>query len=404
MKYVALNAGPEQLLENLQAFMQAHIYPNEPRYHAELNALANRFTTVPLMEELKAKARVAGLWNLFVPASHGGLTNAEYAPLAEIMGRVLWSPEVFNCNAPDTGNMEVFMKYGTDAQRERWLKPLLSGEIRSAYAMTEPDVASSDATNVQTSIKRDGNEYVINGRKWFISNAMYERTQIFIVMGKSDPTNTNLHLQQSQILVPRDTPGVTVTRALTTLGYDDAPLGHAELVFDNVRVPAENILLGEGRGFEIAQGRLGPGRVHHCMRLIGAAQRALEYACKRSISRTTFGKKLSEHQSIREDIAKCFSEIEQSRLLTMKTAQRMDEVGPKDARDLIAATKITVPLMAQTVIDRCMQIHGAGGLTADYFMAEAFNYARWCRQADGPDQVHMMALGKQIIRRYTDSA
>ena len=404
MKYVELNASPEQLLENLQAFMQAHIYPNEPRYHAELNALANRFTTVPLMEELKAKARVAGLWNLFVPASHGGLTNAQYAPLAEIMGRVLWSPEVFNCNAPDTGNMEVFMKYGTDAQRERWLKPLLSGEIRSAYAMTEPDVASSDATNVQTSIKRDGNEYVINGRKWFISNAMYERTQIFIVMGKSDPTNTNLHLQQSQILVPRDTPGVTVTRALTTLGYDDAPLGHAELVFDNVRVPAENILLGEGRGFEIAQGRLGPGRVHHCMRLIGAAQRALEYACKRSISRTTFGKKLSEHQSIREDIAKCFSEIEQSRLLTMKTAQRMDEVGPKDARDLIAATKITVPLMAQTVIDRCMQIHGAGGLTADYFMAEAFNYARWCRQADGPDQVHMMALGKQIIRRYTNSA
>ena len=404
MKYVELNASPEQLLENLQAFMQAHIYPNEPRYHAELNALANRFTTVPLMEELKAKARVAGLWNLFVPASHGGLTNAEYAPLAEIMGRVLWSPEVFNCNAPDTGNMEVFMKYGTDAQRERWLEPLLRGEIRSAYAMTEPDVASSDATNVQTSIKRDGNEYVINGRKWFISNAMYERTQIFIVMGKSDPTNTNLHLQQSQILVPRDTPGVTVTRALTTLGYDDAPLGHAELVFDNVRVPAENILLGEGRGFEIAQGRLGPGRVHHCMRLIGAAQRALEYACKRSISRTTFGKKLSEHQSIREDIAKCFSEIEQSRLLTMKTAQRMDEVGPKDARDLIAATKITVPLMAQTVIDRCMQIHGAGGLTADYFMAEAFNYARWCRQADGPDQVHMMALGKQIIRRYTNSA
>ena len=404
MKYVELNASPEQLLENLQAFMQAHIYPNEPRYHAELNALANRFTTVPLMEELKAKARVAGLWNLFVPASHGGLTNAEYAPLAEIMGRVLWSPEVFNCNAPDTGNMEVFMKYGTDAQRERWLEPLLRGEIRSAYAMTEPDVASSDATNVQTSIKRDGNEYVINGRKWFISNAMYERTQIFIVMGKSDPTNTNLHLQQSQILVPRDTPGVTVTRALTTLGYDDAPLGHAELVFDNVRVPAENILLGEGRGFEIAQGRLGPGRVHHCMRLIGAAQRALEYACKRSISRTTFGKKLSEHQSIREDIAKCFSEIEQSRLLTMKTAQRMDEVGPKDARDLIAATKITVPLMAQTVIDRCMQIHGAGGLTADYFMAEAFNYARWCRQADGPDQVHMMALGKQIIRRYTNSS
>ena len=404
MKYVDLNASPNDLLVRLRTFMDAHIYPNEAKYHAELNALTNRFTTVPLMEELKAKAREAGLWNLFVPASHGGLTNAEYAPLAEIMGRVLWCPEAFNCNAPDTGNMEVFMKYGTDAQRARWLTPLLGGEIRSAYAMTEPDVASSDATNVQTSIKRDGANYVINGRKWFISNAMYERTQIFIVMGKSDPANANLHLQQSQILVPRDTPGVTIVRALTTLGYDDAPLGHAELVFDNVRVPAENILLGEGRGFEIAQGRLGPGRVHHCMRLIGAAQRALEYACKRAVSRTTFGKKLSEHQSIREDIAKCFSEIEQSRLLTMKTAQRMDEVGPKDARDLIAATKITVPLMAQTVIDRCMQIHGAGGLTGDYFMAEAFNYARWCRQADGPDQVHMMALGKQIIRRYTDSA
>ncbi|MEQ1518552.1 MAG: acyl-CoA dehydrogenase family protein, partial [Usitatibacteraceae bacterium] len=243
---------------------------------------------------------------------------------------------------------------------------------------------------------------VINGRKWFISNALYERTKIFIVMGKSDPKNANLHLQQSQILVPRDTPGLTLVRPLTTLGYDDAPLGHAEMKFENVRVPAENLLLGEGRGFEIAQGRLGPGRVHHCMRLIGCAQRALEYACTRAVSRTTFGKKLAEHQSIREDIAKSFSEIEQARLLTMKTAQRMDEVGPKDARDLIAATKITVPLMAQTVIDRCMQIHGAGGLTGDYFMAEAFNYARWCRQADGPDQVHMMALGKQIVKRYTE--
>jgi acyl-CoA dehydrogenase len=352
------------------------------------------------MEELKAKARAAGLWNLFVPANHGGLTNVQYAPLAETMGRVMWSPEVFNCNAPDTGNMEVFMKYGTPAQQERWLKPLLAGEIRSCYAMTEPDVASSDATNVQTSIRREGDEYVINGRKWFITNAMYERSKILIVMGKSDPDNPNRHLQQSQVLVPKDTPGVKIVRPLTTLGYDDAPIGHAEVVFDNVRVPAENILLGEGRGFEIAQGRLGPGRIHHCMRLIGCAQRALEYACRRSVSRTTFGKKLAEHQSIREDVAKSFSEIEQARLLTMKTAQKMDEVGAKDAMDMIAATKITVPLMAQTVIDRCMQIHGAGGLTGDYFMAEAFNYARWCRQADGPDQVHMMALGKQIIKRY----
>ena len=401
--YAQLQAKQPLLAGQLQVFMDTHIYPNERRYHEQLNAVPNRFGTVPLMEELKAKARAAGLWNLFVPASHGGLTNAQYAPLAEIMGRVLWSPEVFNCNAPDTGNMEVFMKYGTPAQQERWLTPLLSGEIRSAYAMTEPDVASSDATNVQTSIRREGNEYVIDGRKWFISNAGYERTKIFIVMGKSDPENPNRHVQQSQILVSKDTPGVTVVRSLTTLGYDDAPLGHAELLFEDVRVPVENILLGEGRGFEIAQGRLGPGRVHHCMRLIGCAQRALEYACKRAVSRTTFGKKLSEHQSIREDIAKCFSEIEQARLLTMKTAQRMDEVGPKEARDLIAATKITVPLMAQTVIDRCMQIHGAGGLTRDYFMAEAFSYARWCRQADGPDQVHMMALGKQIIQRYAEA-
>ena len=275
---------PELLQEQLQAFMDQHIYPNEEHYHAQLNALPNRFSTVPLMEELKAKAREAGLWNLFMPAYHGGLTNEQYAPLAEIMGRVMWSPEAFNCNAPDTGNMEVFMKYGTPEQQERWLKPLLAGEIRSSYCMTEPDVASSDATNVQTSIRRDGDSYVVNGRKWFITNAMYERCAIFIVMGKSDPDNPNRHIQQSQILVPKNTPGVKVLRPLTTLGYDDAPIGHAEVLFDNVRVPAENILLGEGRGFEIAQGRLGPGRLHHCMRLIGCAQRALEFACRRAVS------------------------------------------------------------------------------------------------------------------------
>ena len=383
--------------------MDAHIYPNEARYHAELNGLADRFSTVPVMEELKAKAKQAGLWNLWLPADHGGLTNADYCPLAEIMGRVLWSPEAFNCNAPDTGNMEVFLKYGTEAQKARWLEPLMAGDIRSSYCMTEPDVASSDATNVRTSIVRDGDDYVINGKKWFITNAPYERTRIFIVMGKSDPDNPNRHLQQTQILVPKATPGVTVVRPLTTLGYDDAPSGHAEVHFDDVRVPAENILLGEGRGFEIAQGRLGPGRIHHCMRLIGSAQRALEFACRRAESRETFGRKLSEHQSVLEDIAKSFSEIEQARLLTLKTAARIDEVGAKDARDLIAAAKITVPLMAQTVIDRCMQIHGAGGLTADYPMAEAFNYARWCRQADGPDQVHMMALGKQIVRRFQNT-
>jgi len=395
-----LFAHPERLPDQLQAFMDEHIYPNEDTYHAQLNALPNRYTTVPLMTELKALAREAGLWNLFMPADHGGLTNAQYAPLAEMMGRVMWSPEAFNCNAPDTGNMEVFMKYGTPAQQERWLKPLLAGEIRSSFCMTEPDVASSDATNVQTSIRREGDEYVINGHKWFITSAMYERCEIFIVMGKSDPENPNRHLQQSQILVPKNTPGIKILRALTTLGYDDAPIGHADVVFENVRVPAENILLGEGRGFEIAQGRLGPGRIHHCMRLIGCAQRALEYACRRAVSRSTFGRKLAEHQSVREDIAKSFSEIEQARLLTLKTATRMDEVGARAARDLIAASKIVVPLMAQTVIDRCMQIHGAGGLTQDYFMAEAFNYARWCRQADGPDQVHMMALGKDIIARY----
>ena len=395
--YANITASAEEIKEQLLAFMDEHIYPNEENYHAQLNAMENRFSTVPLMEELKEKARAVGLWNLFVPKDHGGLSNVEYSPLAEIMGRVLWSPEVFNCNAPDTGNMEVFMKYATDEQKERWLKPLLAGEIRSAYAMTEPDVASSDATNVQLSIKRDGDEYVINGRKWFITNAMYDRTKIFIVMGKSDPDNPNRHVQQSQVLVPRETEGLKFIRPLTTLGYDDAPQGHAEIVFDNVRVPTENILLGEGRGFEIAQGRLGPGRIHHCMRLIGCAQRALELACKRAVSRETFGKKLAQHQSIREDIAKSFCEIEQARLLTMKTAEKMDLVGAKNARDFIAAAKIAVPNMAQTVIDRCMQIHGAGGLTGDYFMAEAFNYARWYRQADGPCQVHMMALGKQVI-------
>ncbi|MFV0276190.1 MAG: acyl-CoA dehydrogenase family protein [Parahaliea sp.] len=396
-----------QYHERLAAFMNEHIYPNEERYHQQLANAASRFAALPLMDELKAKARAAGLWNLFIPpslaehADHDGLSNFDYAPLAELMGRVLWSPEVFNCNAPDTGNMEVFMKYGNAEQQARWLKPLLAGEIRSSYAMTEPQVASSDATNIELRIERDGDHYVLNGRKWFITGAMYERCRIFIVMGKSDPDNPNRHLQQSQILVPKDSPGLTVLRPLTTLGYDDAPIGHAELRFDNVRVPKENLLLGEGRGFEIAQGRLGPGRIHHCMRLIGAAQRSLELACKRATDRSTFGRELSQHQSVREDIAKSFAELEMMRLLVLKTCKRMDEVGAKGAMDLIAASKISVPLMAQTIIDRCMQVHGAGGLTEDYCMAEAFNYARWCRQADGPDQVHQMALGKQVIRAYS---
>jgi acyl-CoA dehydrogenase len=390
----------------LQAFMDEHIYPNEQAYARQLHEAENRFDAMPLMDELKSKARQAGLWNLFVPPGHAefcdhdGLSNFDYAPLAEMMGRVLWSPEVFNCNAPDTGNMEVFMKYGTAAQQAQWLTPLLNGEIRSSYAMTEPQVASSDATNIELSIEQEADEWVLNGRKWFITGALYERCKILIVMGKSDPHNSNRHKQQSQVLVPRGTPGLKIIRPLTTLGYDDAPIGHAELVFDNVRVPLDNILLGAGRGFEIAQGRLGPGRIHHCMRLIGSAQRALELACKRVSSRTTFGRTLSQHQSVREDIARSFSEIEMARLLVLKTCKRMDDVGPKAALDMIAASKTTVPLMVQNIIDRCMQMHGAGGLTEDYCMAEAFNYARWCRQADGPDQVHQMALGKQIINRF----
>jgi acyl-CoA dehydrogenase len=393
-----------ETMARLSDFMDEHVYPVEHDYYEYIDSSANRWATVPLMEELKARAKEAGLWNLFIPSDHGGeFTNLEYAPLAEIMGRVLWAPEIFNCNAPDTGNMEVFMKYGTEAQKERWLTPLLNGDIRSAYAMTEPTVASSDATNIETRIERDGDEYVLNGRKWFITGAMNERTGIFIVMGKSDPSNENRHLQQSQILVPRDTPGLIVERALKTFNYDDAPIGHAEVLFDNVRVPAENMLLGEGRGFEIAQGRLGPGRLHHCMRLIGCAQRSLELACTRAETRTTFGKKLSQHQSVREDIARSFADIEQVRLLTLKTAARLDQLGNKEARDYIAAAKIATPVTVQKVIDRCMQIHGAGGLCQDYFMAEAFNYARWCRQADGPDQVHMMSLGKQIIQRYAQS-
>ena len=390
----------------LKTFMDEHIYPNETAYARQLHGAADRFAALPLMDELKEKARSQGLWNLFVPpklaefCDHDGLSNLDYAPLAEMMGRVQWCPEVFNCNAPDTGNMEVFMKYATAAQQEQWLKPLLAGEIRSAYAMTEPQVASSDATNIQLSIAREGDEWVLNGRKWFITGAMYQRTKIFIVMGKSAPDNPNRHKQQTQVLVPAGTPGLSVVRPLTTLGYDDAPIGHAELVFENVRVPLENVLLGEGRGFEIAQGRLGPGRMHHCMRLLGAGQRAIEQTCKRVTERTTFGRTLAQHQSVREDIANCFAELEMARLLVLKTCQKMDEVGAQEARDMIAASKISVPKMVQSILDRCMQMHGAGGLTEDYFMAEAFNYARWCRQADGPDQVHQMALGKQVIAAY----
>ena len=397
----------QRLLDRLETFFDENIYPNEEVYAKQLHAAENRFAALPLMDELKLKAKAAGLWNLFVPPSHaeycehGGLSFSEYAPLCEVMGRVIWSPEVFNCNAPDTGNMEVFMNYATKQQQDRWLKPLLSGEIRSSYAMTEPQVASSDATNVEMSIVKDGDEWVLNGRKWFITGAMNERTRILIVMGKSDPSNPNRHLQQTQVLVPKETAGLTLVRPLTTFGYDDAPIGHAELVFENCRVPLENVLLGEGRGFEIAQGRLGPGRMHHCMRLIGTGQRSLELACQRSVSRTTFGRPLSKHQSVREDISRMFSEIEMARLLVLKTCLKIDERGVSASVDMIAATKTTVPVVMQGVIDRAIQMHGAGGLTEDYCMAEGYNYARWCRQADGPDQVHQMALGKQIIERYS---
>lgn len=386
--------------------MDRHVYPNETAYRQSLKSQSDRFDLVPLMEELRSLAREQGLWNLFIHPEHNqywdtdGLSHLEYAPVAEQMGRVLWASEVFNCNAPNTGNMEVLMKYGTPEQQAEWLTPMLEGKFSSSYAMTEPQVASSDATNIELRITRDRENWVLNGRKWFITGALYARTKLFIVMGKTDPENPDRHRQQSQILVPRDTPGVTVIRPLTTLGYDDAPIGHAEVLFDEVSVPLRNILLGPGRGFEIAQGRLGPGRIHHCMRLVGAAQRSLELACKRATERTVFGMKLSDNQSVREDISKCFSEINMTRLLVQETCEKMDRLGARDARDLIAASKTCVPAMVQTIIDRCMQIHGASGLTDDFFMAEAFNYARWCRQADGPDQVHHMALGKQIVKRY----
>lgn len=388
--------------------MDHHVYPAEPAMHVWKRDTDDLWTTPPFIRDLKDVARAQGLWNLFLPkahyqAGHGEpepLTNLEYAPLAEIMGRVVWAPEVFNCNAPDTGNMETLILYGTEEQKTRWLKPLLAGEIRSGFAMTEPHHASSDATNISCSITRDGDEYVINGRKWFTTGAMRDNCELLILMGKTDADNPDRHRQQSMILVPRDAPGVSILRTLTTLGYNDAPFGEPEINFDNVRVPVSNMLLGEGRGFEIAQGRLGPGRIHHCMRLIGCAQRALELACKRVEERSTFGRPLGKHQSVREDIAKMFCDIEQARLLTLMAADRMDREGNKSARDLIAAIKIVAPSMACRVIDMAMQMHGAAGLTEDFFMAEAYNYARQIRLADGPDQVHMMQLGREIIRRH----
>ena len=392
----------QELIAKLEAFMDEHIYPREMEFTEYLTTAENRWGSHPIVEELKPKAKAAGLWNLFLPdAEHGaGLNNLEYAPLAEIMGRVLWSPEVFNCSAPDTGNMEVFAQYASEEQKAKWLTPLLNGEIRSAFAMTEPEVASSDATNIETSIVRDGDEYVINGRKWYISGAMNEHCKIMIVMGKTDAENPNRHIQQSQILVPMDTKGVTIVRPMEVMGWDDAPEGHADIIFDNVRVPAENIILGEGRGFEIAQGRLGPGRIHHCMRLIGQAQRALEVMCQRADSRVAFGRKLSDQGSIREDIAKSSCEIEQARLLTLKAADAMDKYGNKAAKQIISQIKIIAPSMATAVIDRAMQVHGAMGLSQDSFLPRGFAYARMIRLADGPDQVHMSQLGKMLVKEH----
>ncbi|ABD26947.1 acyl-CoA dehydrogenase-like protein [Novosphingobium aromaticivorans DSM 12444] len=396
----------KNLLARLEAFMDEHIYPVEQAYYDFVHDQQNLWAEWPGMEPLKEKARAAGLWNLFLPHEYGawspGLTNLEYAPLAEVMGRVPWSSQVFNCSAPDTGNMEVLAKFGSPEQQELWLKPLLAGEIRSAYVMTEPQVASSDATNLELSIIPDGDEYVINGRKWWISNAMHPRCEIMIVMGKTFFEGPR-HSQHSQILVPRDTPGVTVVRHLKVFGSSNSPGGEVELRFDNVRVPKQNMILGEGRGFEIAQGRLGPGRIHHCMRSIGQAQRALEWMARRADSRVAFGKKLADQSSVRQDVARSFCEVEMARLLTLKAADAMDRLGNKAARDLIAAIKVVAPSMAQQVADRAIQVHGGMGVSEDGPMAYFFTLNRYVRLTDGPEEVHMSQLGKIKIAEYVAS-
>jgi acyl-CoA dehydrogenase len=389
------SAKVSDLQRRLSAFMDEHVYPNERTYHHQI-ADGDRWQPTAIVEELKPKARAAGLWNLFLPESDygAGLSNVEYAPLCEIMGRVPgFGPEVFNCSAPDTGNMEVLVRYGSEAQRKRWLEPLLDGRIRSCFAMTEPDVASSDATNIKSRIERDGDDYVINGHKWWISGAGDPRCRIAIFMGKSDPA-AERHRQQSMILVPMEAAGVTITRCLPVFGYDDAPHGHAEITFEDVRVPASNMLLGEGRGFEIAQGRLGPGRIHHCMRLIGVAERALELMCRRVQKRVAFGRTLAEQGTIRADIADSRMEIEQARLLTMKAAHMMDTVGNKVARAEIAMIKVVVPRMTLRVLDRAIQAHGAAGVSDDFPLASAWAHSRTIRLADGPDEVHREAIAK----------
>jgi acyl-CoA dehydrogenase len=394
------------LQQRLQEFMERHIYPNEVVHEAQIRNAADRWQPVPIIEELKPRAREEGLWNLALPHAKGtpGLSNLEYAPLAEIMGRVTWASEVFNSSAPDTGNMETLERYGTEEQKARWLAPLLDGKIRSAFCMTEPDVASSDATNIQCRITREGDEYVINGRKWWSSGAGDPRCAILIVMGKTDPANPDKYRQQSMVLVPRETRGVTIGRMLPVFGFDDAPHGHGEITFDNVRVPASNILLGEGRGFEVAQGRLGPGRIHHCMRSIGLAERALEMTCRRALSRMPFGKPLAEQGVMIERIANARIMIDQARLLVLHAAWKMDKAGNKEARREIAEIKVAVPNMACQVIDWAIQAHGAAGVTEDFGLAEMYKTARTMRIVDGPDEVHRFQLGRLEINKYRQKA